>query len=725
MDLEGMTEPSLHAAEERARAAEWRVAAIRAIVIGFNIAVWAGALRDGPGIPWLAVTVSVVAGAYAVLVLVGRPDRVWPATATATFTVVTDSVLIALWLVATGGADSPFWPLWFVSLLAIAFRATMPIAFTAGLVYAFLDGLILYLGGAFDTVTVAPVVRVVYIVLMGSLAALVAAEGSRQMSAQLRYRRQAAEAAGARTELDLLQRITAGLADADDLDEALQAILEAAGPVSRWQAGEAWVPRDGRLRCSRAWYAGGEGLEALRQAAKGMSFGPGQGVPGRAWSAHRSISVPDIMQDPDVVRRREAAAAGLHAALAIPVTAGEEIVAVLTFFTRSFGSQDERLMSLLRGATAQLGPELRRKEAEARFRVFGQAAFEGLCIHEGGQLLEANPAFVRLFGLDDDVVRHVRLQDLVDPADAEGLARHIAGGGRAELRFRRASGAAFDAEVRTERLPYRGAVVRVSAVQDITERKRMAEADKLALARQMEITRLQEVDRIRTQLLNVASHELNTPLTPLRLQLHLLSDGRLGPLNAAQDRAVWVLDRNVQRLSALVRDILDVARLQGGRLPMRRSRSELCAIVREAAQTFTEAAAEAGVDLRIEAEANVPVLADPDRLGQVVVNLLSNALKYAGRDGKVRVTCHASGEGGKLVVEDDGIGLDPHQVMRLFKPFEQVHAEGQQQEGTGLGLYISKGIVERHGGWLKAESDGPGLGTRFTAWVPSEGLPDA
>jgi PAS domain S-box-containing protein len=257
-----------------------------------------------------------------------------------------------------------------------------------------------------------------------------------------------------------------------------------------------------------------------------------------------------------------------------------------------------------------------------------------------------------------------------------------------------------------------GRVVRLDGtLRDIT-------AEKASAAQEAKVREMKEQEAFRVRFLNTAAHELSTPLTPIKLQLASLRRGGLGPFTPRQADAMTLLDRNLNRLGLLVKDLLDATRLQGGQLRLERRPLDLAALTQDTVRSFAEKAAGDGIELRAVAAAGLPVLGDEARLTQVLFNLLSNALKYTPRGGRIVVRAAAVEGQAQVAVEDSGVGLRPEQAARLFHPFEQVLDPGAQKGGTGLGLYISRGIVEQHGGTLACGSAGPGLGSTFSLRLP-------
>ncbi|MEA3204348.1 MAG: hypothetical protein QOI63_2030, partial [Thermoplasmata archaeon] len=175
-----------------------------------------------------------------------------------------------------------------------------------------------------------------------------------------------------------------------------------------------------------------------------------------------------------------------------------------------------------------------------------------------------------------------------------------------------------------------------------------------------EVSRLEERDRMRTDFLSQSAHELNTPLTPIRLQVQILKD--LPTLGKAERANVEAIERNVLRLGVLVQDLLDASRLQAGRLRLERVPLDLGQLVEEAAVSFQQQASREGLRLDVQEPPSLPVRADATRAMQVLFNLLSNAIKFTPRGGSVGVEARRQ-EGDALVrVRDTGLGLTPEQV---------------------------------------------------------------
>lgn len=227
--------------------------------------------------------------------------------------------------------------------------------------------------------------------------------------------------------------------------------------------------------------------------------------------------------------------------------------------------------------------------------------------------------------------------------------------------------------------------------------------------------------RVRDEFLSVASHELKTPLTPLSLRLQTLEN--LARKQPETPFVQQVLDtasrarRQVKRLSDLVVDLLDVSRIASGRLELHRERFDLGAMISDALAQFQDLAQRAGCELRHAVAHGLFVDADPARLEQVLTNLVDNALKY-GAGGVVEVRLERVDEtSAVLQVRDEGIGVPVQHLGRIFERFERAVPE-RNYGGLGLGLYITRTLVEAHGGTVTALSDGPATGATFRVLLP-------
>lgn len=249
---------------------------------------------------------------------------------------------------------------------------------------------------------------------------------------------------------------------------------------------------------------------------------------------------------------------------------------------------------------------------------------------------------------------------------------------------------------------------------DVTEAKRNEEGVSYSL------NRIKELQDSRTRILNAISHDLANPITPMRLQLHMMKD-KLEKGSAAA-KSLEVVARNLDQLTRLIEDLKDLARLEAGKLQVDPQPTDLTELARSAVESFQATSEVKGIHLKFEPGGPLPLEADPQRIGQVLYNFLSNAQKFTPEKGTIRVETRRDAQGATVRVTDTGRGLTRDEMDRLFKPFSQVHDRKEVKEkGTGLGLYICKGLIESHHGRIFVESPGHGRGSTFGFTLPTSG----
>jgi signal transduction histidine kinase len=216
-----------------------------------------------------------------------------------------------------------------------------------------------------------------------------------------------------------------------------------------------------------------------------------------------------------------------------------------------------------------------------------------------------------------------------------------------------------------------------------------------------------------------AAHEFNTPLTIVALQAELLR-GALGPVVPVQERALSIINANVHRLVLLSQDLVDLARADAGRLILKAAPIDFFKLVKEEIANFQSLAAQQKLTIDFAATGKDPtVLGEPARLRQVLANFLGNAIKFTPEGGRVMVEASGDAEGASVRIQDTGPGMDAEDQARLFRPFVRIdRPDSPKKPGTGLGLYLSKRIVEAHGGQVGCSSAGRGQGMTFWFKVP-------
>ncbi|MGQ9682292.1 MAG: GAF domain-containing protein [Anaerolineae bacterium] len=234
-----------------------------------------------------------------------------------------------------------------------------------------------------------------------------------------------------------------------------------------------------------------------------------------------------------------------------------------------------------------------------------------------------------------------------------------------------------------------------------------------------DITRLKEVDRLKTDIVANVSHELRTPLASIKAYNELLLANIEGEDRTMRDQFLRVIDQETDRLSQLIGDLLNLSRLEAGRFEVQRVRLDLAEVLTEVTKQLEVLQRGRGVTLRAEVADGMPILsADREMMILIMKNLISNAIKFSHRGGEVSVRLWATPAGAQIQVSDKGIGISKDALPHLFQKFYRAKAASELGiEGTGLGLVLTKQAVEAHGGTINVESE-LGVGTTFTVSIP-------
>jgi PAS domain S-box-containing protein len=239
-----------------------------------------------------------------------------------------------------------------------------------------------------------------------------------------------------------------------------------------------------------------------------------------------------------------------------------------------------------------------------------------------------------------------------------------------------------------------------------------------------DVTRETMVDRMKTEFVSTVSHELRTPLTAIKGYVDLMVGGQTGPLNEVQTEFLTMVQASTRRLTSLINDILDISRVEAGRMDMRHESVDYVELVQQVVRMMSREAEERNIDLRVEiagegASSVHPVLGDADRITQVLVNFLSNGIKYTPVGGHVTIRIESEDNFVTTCVEDDGIGISPQDQRRLFQKFFRAdNSTTRETGGTGLGLAITKAILEKLNGSVWVESE-VGKGSKFWFTLPT------
>jgi PAS domain S-box-containing protein len=516
--------------------------------------------------------------------------------------------------------------------------------------------------------------------------------------------------------------ITRVLVRSLDWPEAIRESMRIVCETLDWALGQMWTVDANRdlIRFRCAWSR--HECSAFVAASKALVFGKGQGLPGRVWLKAVPEWIEDAPEDPARPRARWASQCGLHGALCFPLTAGGRVLGVLEFFaTERLRPQDELLQAVV-ALGSQLGEYVVRnraerllRESEERFRLLieGVKEYAIVMLDPHGRVATWNQGATRINGYTAEEIvgqhfaRFHTAEDRAQNGPERLLAEAIEHGTVEEEGWRvRKDGSRFWANVVITVLYGPDGALRgfAKVTRDMTERK--------------QVEALEEAGRQTRQFLAMLGHELRNPLAPIRNAVGVMRMREIADPQIAYCRDL--IERQVTQLARLVDDLLDASRITTGMIGLQPERLDLARVVTLGVEASRPNFESRGHALTIELNREpIEVSGDQTRLVQVVQNLLNNAAKYTPRGGNIALQLSREAGMAKIEVRDDGIGIAPEMLPRIFELFIQADAALARTEGgLGVGLTLARRIVEMHGGSIQAMSEGVGRGATFVVYLP-------
>jgi two-component system, sensor histidine kinase and response regulator len=533
----------------------------------------------------------------------------------------------------------------------------------------------------------------------------------------------------------IVREIARALGESATLAEAAPRMLAAVCESLGWEYGALWeIDRSGKtLHCVGTWHASSLEVAEFVEISRTTRFTRGVGLPGRVWDSGRPAWIPDVVGDQNFPRALAADRVGLHGAFALPILRGSDVLGVMEFFSRDIRQPDAALLETMLTAGAQIGLYVARKWAADELETFFALSLDLLCVASlDGYLLRVNPAWTHVLGFDQAELRASPFLDFVHPDDRPATLEAmsaVTGGSRLinfENRYRARDGSYRWLDWTAAPSIDQGVIY--AAARDVTGRRRADEALKESTENLTQLVRELEVARQKAEAAAIAkgeflanmSHEIRTPMNAVIGMTDLALRTRLTP---RQRDYIRTANESAEALLTILNDVLDVSKIEAGRLALDQAPFSLRDTVEDAVKLFATRADAKRLELACHILPDVPdpLVGDPGRLRQVLVNLVGNAIKFTAA-GEVIVEVQATSVTDaeavlEFTISDTGIGIAPDKQWKIFGAFVQADSSTTRRYGgTGLGLTISADLVEMMGGriWVTSE-EGRGSQFRFVA----------
>ena len=498
-------------------------------------------------------------------------------------------------------------------------------------------------------------------------------------------------------------------------------ILEALCVSQGWDVAIQWEvnPEANHLEFRSAWSAPGRGTEKFVQQSMIQPLTCGTEMPGRVWQDGQPIWISNLASERRTPHTETALRDGMVSGCAVPVRVGDQVLAVLEFYCHFCVRENRETVAAVQTVTTSLGQMLagshERLRAEKLYRqqeILLDSVADGICgLDRNGLVSFANPAAARMLGMEASSLTGKSVHTLL-----HGSAPQMSGCVDGDCPLQHAIDEIREDGTSGEDILFRADGSSLMVDYSLT---RMLEKGHMtgAVLSFRDVSQRHALDRLKSEFISTVSHELRTPLTAIRGALGLLSFEHVEHTNEKSTNLIRIAQANSERLVNLINDILDLDRMGSGRGTLFFRPMQLSQVVCQAIDNLAVVADAAGVQLTHDST-QVEISGDPDRVLQILTNLISNAIKFSPPSSVVSVSMQSDTSGVTISVVDKGRGIPADKLEAIFGRFQQVDAsDSRQRGGTGLGLAICKAIVQQHSGRIWAECN-RGRGSTFRVFLP-------
>ncbi|GEM_PF-886768 len=370
------------------------------------------------------------------------------------------------------------------------------------------------------------------------------------------------------------------------------------------------------------------------------------------------------------------------------------------------------------------------KLAETKYRqLYDRSPDLYRTINTSGIILDCNDAYAKSLGYTKEEIIGKSIFDHVDETSLDELNDSFVAWKKEghvtsrQIWLKRRDGTVFPGllsatSLYDEKGQLTGSNTTIRDIADIYAARKEIEESRKVIQKQLED--LKKIDKAKDEFLAMITHELRTPLVPIKAYVEILMSEAMGPLNKTQREKLGIIASSSESMLNLVRDLLDAQKIELGQLRLEKNAHSVSEIIKGIVEKMKPDADKHGISLTCELHGDVTCVCDKSRVEQVLINLVSNSLDFSPKQtGKIQINLSREGDYAKIVVKDNGIGIIKESIDKIFVKFYQVDTSStREHSGTGLGLSVCKGIVESHGGKIWAYSEGRDRGAEIHVLLP-------
>lgn len=505
------------------------------------------------------------------------------------------------------------------------------------------------------------------------------------------------------------------LSEASSLDEIISQVLKIIGEGLGLQVGELWKVDNVKnaLILNKTWYSKPLGKSLFAKMSLTTTFKKGEGLPGIVWKINKPYWIKNVLNNANFPRKRFAEKENLHGAFGFSIMINKEIFGIIDFIGYEIVNPNKELLELVSSISNQLGQFIEHKrsdkalkESEKKYHGLYDSITDGIVRTDmNGNILECNSSYANMLGYKNEEIKRLKYQDFT-PKKWHKMEENIV----KNIIVKKG----YSGEYEKEYIKKDKVIFPVALKIWLNKNEEGKNIGMWGIVR--DITEQKQLDKKKDEFINIVSHELKTPLTTLKafsqiLQKHLL--------NLKDEKGILYLSKiNLQadKILSLVKDLLDVGKISEGKLALNLQLTNIDVLI-DGVITDIQAISEKHKIIKI-GKANSNIVIDRERISQVLINLLTNAIKYSPSSDKVICKIIKNKKEIVIGIKDFGIGILKTDLKKIFDRYMQIESKEKEfLPSLGLGLYISSEIIARHNGriWVESKS---GKGSMFYFTLP-------